>query len=403
MPDLSTCLVRIIDTNGNTSGAGFVLSNDGLIATCAHVIESAGAGPGDLVDLFFHGTEGQAAAMVEPDGWRAPEQEDIAILRLKGSLPENVEPLPLGHSKETANHNFETFGFPDANPVDGLLGGGLILGQTRLNGVWVLQLRSQEVTGGFSGAPVFDLDRQQIVGMITATAEPDRRGRLGETAFITPMEEIAAAWPGLILQPVPDLVGLKLEAYRQQLLDDPQNKYVNLKGIVSPLEERQWRMPLDRVYIRLQALEQEKAQRQRKAEQEALTEEQSEGQPDEKKRSQFDLLAYIRAIGEEMYRRGQTSYSEARPDPVDPLEALQTQRRLVILGAPGSGKSTLLRYIIRRTAEQPTGFPPSDLSGVCGCLLPSPGLAKECCRNLALAQAPVTRSHLTGAAVAHGG
>ncbi len=52
--DLTEGIVRILNSAGNTAGTGFVLTtdavaNNGLMATCAHVIESAGAGPGDRV------------------------------------------------------------------------------------------------------------------------------------------------------------------------------------------------------------------------------------------------------------------------------------------------------------------------------------------------------------------
>lgn len=192
-------IVRILDSANQAVGAGFVLTTDGLIATCSHVVESAGARPGDIVRLIFHLTNDEATAIIEPKGWRAPEAEDIAILRLDGTLPQGVMPLPLGRSDGTTNHPFETFGFPDANPIGGLVGGGQILGQTILNSVRVIQLRSQEVTGGFSGAPVWDCATRRVVGMVTATSDPDGRWRLTETAFMTPSELLRQVCPILRL------------------------------------------------------------------------------------------------------------------------------------------------------------------------------------------------------------
>ena len=75
MADLPTSIVRILGSDGNTVGTGFVVTADGLIATCAHVVRSAGAGPGVIVRQVFHATGDEATAIVEPDGWRAPAAE----------------------------------------------------------------------------------------------------------------------------------------------------------------------------------------------------------------------------------------------------------------------------------------------------------------------------------------
>ncbi|MCQ3974872.1 MAG: hypothetical protein DPW09_15635 [Anaerolineae bacterium] len=195
--DITTGIVRVLDSHGQTAGTGFVLTNDSLIATCAHMIESAGAGPGETVRLRFHLTGDEATAIIELDGWRNPDAEDIAILRLNGPLPKGIMPLPLGLSTDSANHPFETFGFPDANPNEGLWGSGHILRQTTLNRVRMLQLQSQEVTPGFSGAPIWDTITQCVVGIVTAITTPDQYGRLTQTAFATPTEVLLKAWPTL--------------------------------------------------------------------------------------------------------------------------------------------------------------------------------------------------------------
>lgn len=195
---LQTGIIRILDSHRQTVGTGFILTNDGLIVTCAHVITDAGAGPSETVYLSFPHTGNEATANVEPDGWREPRAEDVAILRLNDPLPAGVIPLPLGYSTGSDDHNFKTFGFPNPNPIGGLRGDGHILGKVTLDsGIQVLQLRSQEVTGGFSGAPVWDEVVGQVVGMVTATIGPDRRERLTETAFATPTETLLDVWPSL--------------------------------------------------------------------------------------------------------------------------------------------------------------------------------------------------------------
>ena len=45
--DLIIGIVRILTADDTTAGTGFVVTDDGLIATCAHVVQVAGAGQGD--------------------------------------------------------------------------------------------------------------------------------------------------------------------------------------------------------------------------------------------------------------------------------------------------------------------------------------------------------------------
>ncbi|NOZ29359.1 MAG: DUF4062 domain-containing protein, partial [Chloroflexi bacterium] len=49
------------------------------------------------------------------------------------------------------------------------------------------------------------------------------------------------------------------------------------------------------------------------------------------------------------------STSGSQPEAVEPEEALERSRRLVVLGEPGAGKSTLLRYLVRRLALRADG------------------------------------------------
>ncbi|MCQ3974873.1 MAG: hypothetical protein DPW09_15640 [Anaerolineae bacterium] len=200
--NLISGIVRILNPAGETVGAGFVLTDDGLIATCAHVIESAGAGPGDTVRLIFHYSGDEATATVELAAWRESDAEDIAILRLVGHLPDEVAPVLLGTSVGTANHPIQTFGFPDLSPEGGVFGDGHILGETMLWNVRVLQLDSSQITPGFSGAPVLDTVTRWVVGMVTSIALPDQYGRLAKTAFIIPIETLRKICPELRL---PDL------------------------------------------------------------------------------------------------------------------------------------------------------------------------------------------------------
>src|SRR5258706_5570086 len=90
-------------------GAAFLVS-DRLVATCAHVVKSAGAEVGGKISLRL--SDGKNIdAVVEHDFWRDPNAEDISILRLLEPL-ENIQFIILGSSASTKGHSFSTFGFP---------------------------------------------------------------------------------------------------------------------------------------------------------------------------------------------------------------------------------------------------------------------------------------------------
>lgn len=181
-------ILSICNKSGRSIGTGFI-ATDSLVITCAHVIEYAGSRPGDEVQLKLVNGEIFLAKVV-PEYWRAPEAEDVAILRLSATVPKDIPTATFGETEKIADHNFRTYGFPNVKGVDGLIGAGVILGKTSINNLPVLQLRSKEVTPGFSGSPVFDIDSRRVVGMVSAITPPDNYQRLGETAFATPSEAL---------------------------------------------------------------------------------------------------------------------------------------------------------------------------------------------------------------------
>src|SRR6266498_3619498 len=178
-------------------GAAFPVS-DRLVATCAHVVKSAGTEVGGKIPLQLSNGK-NIDAIVEPAFWRDPNAEDISILKLENPL-ENLEHVLLGSSLGTKGHTFSTFGFP--NKGQELAGGGEIIGQATINGIRVLQLRSSEVTPGISGAPIFDEKTKRVVGMVLAITPPDEFQRLGTTAFAIPSETIREICPELQISDV---------------------------------------------------------------------------------------------------------------------------------------------------------------------------------------------------------
>lgn len=200
-------IVRILKPDDSTAGAGFLAGNGGSnsVVTCAHVVANAGARPGDSVRLVFH-HDGQYVytARVLEDGWREPEKEDVAVLELEAQgepprLPGGVSRVALGSSAYTSGRTLNTFGFPAATPVEGQHGSCLVIGRTEVNGCEVIQLRSKEVSYGFSGAPVWDSTSGLVVGMVTGIVPSgvDEGRPAQETAFITPIETLRRAYKQL--------------------------------------------------------------------------------------------------------------------------------------------------------------------------------------------------------------
>jgi hypothetical protein len=188
-------ILSVCDLSGAPVGTGFVAA-ESLIVTCAHVIETAGYGL--YSDVQLKRANGDTLkAKVLPEYWRSPSTEDVAFLRLSKALSKDTPTATLGETAKITDHNFRTYGYPNIKGIDGLIGTGFILGKTTLQGQLVLQLRSKEVTPGFSGAPIFDIDSRRVVGMVTAITPPDDYHRLGETAFATPIEVLASICPEL--------------------------------------------------------------------------------------------------------------------------------------------------------------------------------------------------------------
>src|SRR5262249_9599619 len=150
----------IQDGRSVSRGTGFLVA-DGLALTALHVVadrrsEALAPYAGEIV-LTFPQHESVRASIYEPFWDR---RADWAILKCEDAP--HVRPLPLGADLRSAGIEWQTYGFPDANPRDGMVTTGVVKNQSgELDGARVYQLFSQEAAAGggapvkgFSGAPV---------------------------------------------------------------------------------------------------------------------------------------------------------------------------------------------------------------------------------------------------------
>ncbi|MCQ3974870.1 MAG: hypothetical protein DPW09_15625 [Anaerolineae bacterium] len=199
--DLKRCVIQIRNARGLVCGTGFII-NANTAVTCAHVVKAAGEAPGKWMTIAFALTGHTCPAEVLADAWHPADGNDIAILHFQGQLPAGVTPAILGPNGDTAGHPFRAFGYPEVGDMQGIWAEGKILGSiTDSQGMMMLQLRSQEIKKGMSGAPVLDTQGDRVVGMVTATYNPDETLKFRDTAFATPIEAIAKIWPSLRLVP----------------------------------------------------------------------------------------------------------------------------------------------------------------------------------------------------------
>ncbi|MBZ4015934.1 hypothetical protein CCS38_09305, partial [Streptomyces purpurogeneiscleroticus] len=93
---LPASVVQVLALDGGVAGAGFLVG-EATAVTCAHVVCAAGQHPGGQVDLAFPRLPGAPRTLgtVLAGQWRAPEAEDVAVLRLE-RVPPGAGALAVG-------------------------------------------------------------------------------------------------------------------------------------------------------------------------------------------------------------------------------------------------------------------------------------------------------------------
>lgn len=242
---LKNIVVKIEDTDGNCWGTGFVVAND-LVVTCAHVAGKVRSQNQQLCFSFCNLSETRDA-IVDEYLWSDSEDGgvDVAFLRFAGGLPAGVQVARLGVVQASMGkvHEFRAFGFPNIDSkYSGIGAHGDIVEETEwVEGHPMLQLNSDEIKPGMSGAPVLDLETDLIVGMIS---EYDTR-EIAAFRFAIPTETLVNICKTLTLSsPLPAQISTDNElnqlvsGYLEEVRDDYLNywyQHVSTAGGYSPI------------------------------------------------------------------------------------------------------------------------------------------------------------------------
>ncbi|MER6694904.1 trypsin-like peptidase domain-containing protein, partial [Streptomyces minutiscleroticus] len=176
------------------------------------MVRAAGQLPGGEVGVAFPHLPGvpRTTGTVLAASWRAPEAEDVAVLRLE-RVPPGARVLAVGAAAGCQGHRVSSYGFPAQAPPGGHFGYGTAGNLLRDDAAGVLLQLSEanDLTTGFSGAPVLDEVSGLVVGMVTAITAPDAHLKGLGIAYATPTEVLRQVRPELTVRQLRPYRGLE--------------------------------------------------------------------------------------------------------------------------------------------------------------------------------------------------
>ena len=140
---------------GDGAGTGFVISEDGMVATNHHVVEDART----LAVKLYDGSWATRVELLTFD-----EHADVALLRIEASSP--LVPVILGDSEAvTVGERAISIGNPLG--LEHTLTDGLVSARRVVKGRPMIQMTTP-ISPGNSGGPLFNL-RGEVIGVSTAS------------------------------------------------------------------------------------------------------------------------------------------------------------------------------------------------------------------------------------------
>ena len=184
-------------TTDDIVGTGIVVSADGKVVTCAHVVKAVlGVHPrkanGAEVGVYFPQARGSdAKARFAKVTACFPQHDDDMVLLQLDDGPSHLaseQIAVLGTADESITHPFRSYGYCPLGTFPSARASGIIMGDVeppegRIVHADPVQLKSGDIAPGMSGSAVLDVERNLVVGIISATWFPDRSGKHRDAAW----------------------------------------------------------------------------------------------------------------------------------------------------------------------------------------------------------------------------
>ncbi|MEV4799046.1 trypsin-like peptidase domain-containing protein [Nonomuraea sp. NPDC049421] len=198
LQDVRQFTVQIRDPAGErVLGTGVVISRQGLVATCAHVIRAGGLEPRASrrcrVTVYLPSINRGAVSAELRSAWVvasfSDSDDDLVCLQLDGELPlPHQRVAVLGGARDSAWHTFSSYGYRELGDYLGAWARGMILGEVeppagRRLLLDPVQLESKNIDAGMSGAAVLDVERNLVVGVVAETWVAEPAGKDRDTAW----------------------------------------------------------------------------------------------------------------------------------------------------------------------------------------------------------------------------
>lgn len=194
--DFTVQIRRLVDST--IVGTGIAVSLDGKIVTCSHVVRAAG------IDLSLEEVSDEEVEVYFPQANNENEKiyrayvasrftqydDDVVLLKIKSNtVPLGIEQIAvLGSAESSAGHTFRSYGYRLLDDYNAGFADGMIQGRIeKPKGFKLLsepvQLMSNQINHGMSGAAILDTEANLVVGIVSGTWYPDASTKDRDTAW----------------------------------------------------------------------------------------------------------------------------------------------------------------------------------------------------------------------------